>query len=208
MKLFVWCLTVLTSFSLGMLVMFVFNYPYENYGNETKEIKVANVSSSSTSADEIEEPEKFNVSLKEALETYQTCYPNQAITSVKVSQTVGPYYYEITGRDATKECSVRISTKTANIKKKVYRIRNKHEQATTEQSADLFNIKNLKSLSEVTEVAEKVAEKTTGTGKAVMWYLERQSGKSYWTITIKKKIKKVTVKVDAYTGEVLKAEQK
>ncbi|EMF0506436.1 PepSY domain-containing protein [Enterococcus hirae] len=38
-----------------------------------------------------------------------------------------------------------------------------------------------------------------------MWYLERQSGKSYWTITIKKK---VTVKVDAYTGEVLKAEQK
>ncbi|EMF0058910.1 PepSY domain-containing protein [Enterococcus hirae] len=204
MKLFVWCLTVLTSFSLGMLVMFVFNYPYENYGNETKEIKVANVSSSSTSADEIEEPEKFNVSLKEALETYQTCYPNQAITSVKVSQTGGPYYYEITGRDATKECSVRISTKTANIKKKVYRIRNKHEQATTEQSADLFNIKNLKSLSEVTEVAEE----TTGTGKAVMWYLERQSGKSYWTITIKEKIKKVTVKVDAYTGEVLKAEQK
>lgn len=118
MKLFVWCLTVLTSFSLGMLVMFVFNYPYENYGNETKEIKVANVSSSSTSADEIKEPEKFNVSLKEALETYQTCYPNQAITSVKVSQTVGPYYYEITGRDATEECSVRISTKTANIKKK------------------------------------------------------------------------------------------
>lgn len=103
MKLFVWCLTVLTSFSLVMLVMFVFNYPYENYGNETKEI---------------EEPEKFNVSLKEALETYQTCYPNQAITSVKVSQTVGPYYYEITGRDVTKECSVRISTKTANIKKK------------------------------------------------------------------------------------------
>ena len=97
MKLFVWCLTVLTSFSLVMLVMFVFNYPYENYGNETKEIKV---------------------SLKEALEAYQTCYPNQAITSVKVSQTVGPYYYEITGRDATKECSVRISTKTANIKKK------------------------------------------------------------------------------------------
>ncbi|ENZ9219787.1 PepSY domain-containing protein [Enterococcus hirae] len=87
-------------------------------------------------------------------------------------------------------------------------MRNKHEQATTEQSADLFNIKNLKSLSEVTEVAEKIAEKTTGTGKAVMWYLERQSGKSYWTITIKKKIKKVTVKVDAYTGEVLKAEQK
>ena len=120
MKLFVWCLTVLTSFSLGMLVMFVFNYPYENYGNETKEIKVANVSSSSTSADEIEEPEKFNVSLKEALGTYQTCYPHQAITSVKVSQTVGPYYYEITGRDATKECSVRISTKTANIKKKKY----------------------------------------------------------------------------------------
>ncbi len=118
MKLFVWCLTVLTSFSLGMLVMFVFNYPYENYGNETKEIKVANVSSSSTSADEIKEPEKFNVSLKEALESYQTCYPNQAITSVKVSQTVGPYYYEITGRDATEECSVRISTKTANIKKK------------------------------------------------------------------------------------------
>ena len=32
-------------------------------------------------------------------------------------------------------------------------------EATTEQSADLFNIKNLKSLSEVTEVAEKVAEK-------------------------------------------------
>lgn len=41
-----------------------------------------------------------------------------------------------------------------------------------------------------------------------MWYLERQSGKSYWTITIKEKIKKVTVKVDAYTGEVLKADQK
>ena len=38
MKLFVWCLTVLTSFSLVMLVMFVFNYPYENYGNETKEM--------------------------------------------------------------------------------------------------------------------------------------------------------------------------
>ncbi|EOS7786024.1 PepSY domain-containing protein [Enterococcus hirae] len=68
----------------------------------------------------------------------------------------------------------------------------------------MFNIKNLKSLSEVT----KVAEKTNGTGKAVKWFLERQSGKSYWTITIKEKIKKVTVKVDAYTGEVLKAEQK
>lgn len=92
----------------------------EKLCNRTKEIKVANVSSSSTSAEEIEEPEKFNVSLKEALEAYQTCYPNQAITSVKVSQTVGPYYYEITGRDATKECSVRISTKTANIKKKKY----------------------------------------------------------------------------------------
>ncbi|ENZ7246576.1 PepSY domain-containing protein [Enterococcus hirae] len=68
----------------------------------------------------------------------------------------------------------------------------------------MFNIKNLKSLSEVT----KVAEKTTGTGKAVKWYLEKQSGKTYWTITIKEKTKKVIVKVDAYTSEVLKAEQK
>ncbi|MDU4270682.1 MAG: hypothetical protein E7I44_08265 [Enterococcus hirae] len=118
MKLFVWCLTVLSSFGLGMLVMFVFNFPHENYGDETKEIKIANVSSSTTPSDTTEEPKKFSLSLKEALETYQVCYPNQPITSVKVSQTVGPYCYEITGRDATKEYNLRISTRTTNIKKK------------------------------------------------------------------------------------------
>lgn len=147
MKLFVWCLTVLSSFGLGMLVMFVFTFPHENYGDETKEIKVANVSSSTTPSDTTEEPKKFSLSLKEALETYQVCYPNQPITSLKVSQTVGPYCYEITARDATKEYNLRISTRTTNIKKKVHCRRNKHDQTTTEQFVDLFNIKNLKSLS-------------------------------------------------------------
>ncbi|OQO70404.1 hypothetical protein BH747_06815 [Enterococcus villorum] len=118
MKLVTWCFVVLSSFFLGILVMFAFYVPNETYKEELNIVRTTDLSTPSESEKKCEQ---FNVSLKEALKTYQAHYPSKVITSIEVDKKFGPYYYKISGKDEKKEYNLEISTKTTNVKKKADR---------------------------------------------------------------------------------------
>ncbi|MBF8807370.1 MAG: PepSY domain-containing protein [Enterococcus lacertideformus] len=204
MKLFMWCLTGLTSFFMGMIVMGTFNSTPEIYGDKTNEVKVENISSSSSQGIVTKKPEKFNVSLTEALKIYKDCYPDKKITSIDVNKRIGPYCYEITGKDGEKAYNLKISTNTNKVKKNKVIILKKNEQMTIKQHEETLNIKKLKSLSEITKIAEQQINK----GEAIKWYLEKKKDKTVWLVTIKEERQTFKVQVDAYTGKVLEISAK
>ncbi|MEY8446678.1 hypothetical protein AALA44_11060 [Enterococcus ratti] len=116
MKLCVWCLTVLTSFFLGMFVMCAFNIPQENDHNEPVAIKITNMSNSSTQEAQSTTRKNFNGSLKEAIETYQNCYMNQCNTPVMDNKTVNLYSDGFTVKNEEKEYNLEFSTEINKTK--------------------------------------------------------------------------------------------
>lgn len=196
MKLVTWCFVVLSSFFLGILVMLAFYVPNETYKEELNIVRTTDLSTPSESEKKCEQ---FNVSLKEALKTYQAHYPSKVITSIEVDKKFGPYYYKISGKDEKKEYNLEISTKTTNVKKKQIGNLKKNKQAIIERSEESNNIKNLKDLSEITKIVEKYINK----GQVAKWSLEKNEDRTYWVVMVKEMGRERNVNVDAYTGTIL-----
>lgn len=196
---------ILVSFFMGMVVMFVFGLPKETYGGGSAlatNDQSATMTSSAESVESIGSSYDIKLSLREAIDMYQKCYPETTITSIDLERSFGRYYYEINGRDLKKEYGVRIQTKTKQLKKLRTERLDVEEQNEAKRSEESLDLSHLKELQEITQIAQRQASN----GKAVEWHLDKEMDQTYWDVTVEHNGKNTEVKVDAQTGKVLGTE--
>ncbi len=138
------------------------------------------------------------VSVAEAIQTYQKEYPDTTITSIDLDKTLGKYSYDIQGVDETTEYEVKVQAVDGTVTKK------RTEQLDTDEQngvavEEKLNLENLKTMEEISATAEKAV---TG-GTAVDWELEQELGTTYWTVKVKDGRTTYEVEIDAQSGTVL-----
>jgi Predicted membrane protein len=144
----------------------------------------------------------MNVTLNEAIASYETFYPDTTITSIQLDATFGRYYYEITGVDDRKEYEVDIDAESGEAKKDKEETLDRDEQHGIEAQEHGIDFNNLKTFDEVTELARTAF----GEGKVVKWQLEKDHGVTYWEIELKEGKHEMSVTLDGKTGEILEQE--
>lgn len=202
MKVLIWSSMILVSFFMGMIVMFVFGLPKETYGGGTALASNEQSATMTSSAESMGSSYDINkLSLREAIDMYQKCYPETTITSIDLEQLFDRYYYEINGRDLKKEYGIRIQTKTKQLKKLRRERLDVEEQNEAKQSEESLDLSNLKELQEITQIAQQASN-----GKAVEWHLDKEMNQTYWDVTVEHKGKNTEVEVNAQTGKILGTE--
>lgn len=202
MKVLIWSSMILVSFFMGMIVMFVFGLPKETYGGGTALASNEQSATMTSSAESMGSSYDINkLSLREAIDMYQKCYPETTITSIDLEQLFDRYYYEINGRDLKKEYGIRIQTKTKQLKKLRRERLDVEEQNEAKQSEESLDLSHLKELQEITQIAQQASN-----GKAVEWHLDKEMNQTYWDVTVEHKGKNTEVEVNAQTGKILGTE--
>lgn len=182
--------------------MFVFGLPKETYGGGTALASNEQSATMTSSAESMGSSYDINkLSLREAIDMYQKCYPETTITSIDLEQLFDRYYYEINGRDLKKEYGIRIQTKTKQLKKLRRERLDVEEQNEAKQSEESLDLSNLKELQEITQIAQQASN-----GKAVEWHLDKEMNQTYWDVTVEHKGKNTEVEVNAQTGKILGTE--
>lgn len=144
--------------------------------------------------------ETIKISLPDAIAAFEEIYPNAAITSIDLEDSLGSYSYKIQGIEGTKEFDIRVDADSGEVTKEREETVDRDDQG--EDKA--LDLKDLISLEEATEIAEG----TVKDGEAIEWSLENELATTYWEITIKTGLlSENTVKINAQTGDVLEQEQ-
>ncbi|GGC90853.1 PepSY domain-containing protein [Enterococcus wangshanyuanii] len=144
--------------------------------------------------------ETIKISLPDAIAAFEEIYPNAAITSIDLEDSLESYSYKIQGIEGTKEFDIRVDADSGEVTKEREETVDRDDQG--EDKA--LDLKDLISLEEATEIAEG----TVKDGEAIEWSLENELATTYWEITIKTGLlSENTVKINAQTGDVLEQEQ-
>lgn len=157
---------------------------------------------SSTSTADSKASGDVTVSVQEAIEAYQTTYPDSDIISLELDTSFGNYFYKIEGVDDTKEYEVRVDAKTKEISKEREETLDREDQNGVKRQEDKLDVTDILGIDEVSEIAEKEA----GSGTATDWDLEQEHGVVYWTVKVKDNQKTTQIEINAKTGEVLSTE--
>ena len=160
------------------------------------------VSSSQSSAETTAGNGKIKISVEDVINSYETAYPNTAITSLDLDQSLGSYYYELSGVDDTTQYEVKINAETGELTKEREEKLDRDEANGIEKENEALDLNNLLSIAE----AEKIALDTAGQGEAVEWSLDRELSTTYWEVKVKNGRSETSVKMNAQTGEVLETE--
>lgn len=144
--------------------------------------------------------ETIKISLPDAIAAFEEIYPNAAITSIDLEDSLGSYSYKIQGIEGTKEFDIRVDADSGEVTKE----REEKVDRDDQGEDNALDLKDLISLEEATEIAEG----TVKDGEAIEWSLEKELATTYWEITIKTGLlSENTVKINAQTGDVLEQEQ-
>lgn len=144
--------------------------------------------------------ETIKISLPDAIAAFEEIYPNAAITSIDLEDSLGSYSYKIQGIEGTKEFDIRVDADSGEVTKE----REEKVDRDDQGKDNALDLKDLISLEEATEIAEG----TVKDGEAIEWSLEKELATTYWEITVKTGLlSENTVKINAQTGDVLEQEQ-
>ncbi len=146
--------------------------------------------------------EDVSVSVKKAITTFQSEYPDTDITSLELDSTLGKYYYEIEGRDDSVEYTAKIDAKSKKISNKEKERLDAEDKGDDNKASEKLDTQGIIGVTKAAELARKEVEK----GKAMAWKLDKELGTTYWEVTVKNKNKITEVMIGAKKGNVLSTE--
>lgn len=141
---------------------------------------------------------EVSFSVEDAIATFQKNLPDVDITEIEFDQKLGKEVFEITGVDDNKEYEWVIDANNQEILEKESEALDAEEKEGQKRQEKL-NLKELISLSEASDIAVK----EIGSGTAVDWQLDQELGQTYWEVKVKDGNRKIEVKLDAQSGEIL-----
>lgn len=147
------------------------------------------------------DPDKIEVTEKEALDTFSDEY-GKKVESIGLEPTRDGYVYEVESYDDKVEYNTEIDAASGDI------IDNKSDKDDDdddeEETRYELNQKDAISREKATEIVEKEAD----SGKAREWKLERVSdSKQTWEVNVLEKGNETEVTINAENGEVLEVEE-
>lgn len=158
--------------------------------------------SNSTTSTTPRETETIRISVEEALKYYQKEYPNTTITSLKLDNSFGDYYYEIDGADDLMKYGIKIHAINGELKKDREEPLDPEDQNGVERKNDGLSLAGILSRDKVTNIALE----SVGSGEAIEWKLDRELLTTYWEVTVLNGSSETSVKMDAETGKLLGVE--
>lgn len=174
---------------------------------KTESSSSSSVTTQSSGIKTTDSKEKLNdakiASVDEVIAMYQKEYPDTDITSIELENENNSFIYKVEGVDDQNEYKVKIDGKKKEVTKSKQEKLDRDEKDGKKREAEKLNLEGVISIDKATEIAEKEA----GTGQAVEWDLDRELNVTYWEVKVKDGHKKVQVKLDSKTGDVLQTEQ-
>ena len=105
--------------------------------------------------------------------------------------------------DQQKEYQVEVNAETGEFTKEKVETLDADEQNGVKMQEEALDLTNIISREQATTLAEKEAK----VGQATDWKLEKELGITYWEVKVKAGQKKIEVKIDAHSGEILTTER-
>lgn len=142
---------------------------------------------------------KIEVTLADAITRYQELTKESTMTGVELEKKRGNWVYEIEGRDDENEYKVIYDAVTKEVLDKETEPLDREEQDESVLDAQAIEISKLAEVEEILKVAE---EKVKGSRLEEM-SLEKNLGITYWEVSVRADNKKVKLKIDAISKELL-----
>lgn len=142
---------------------------------------------------------KIEVTLADAITRYQGLTKDASVTEVELEKERGSWVYKIEGKDDTNDYKVVYDAVSKEVLDKETEPLDREEQAESVLEAEAIETAKLAEINDILEVAE---EKVKGNQLEEM-SLEKNLGITYWEVTVKADNKKIKLKIDAFTKELL-----
>ena len=145
---------------------------------------------------------EIKVSADGAIKLYQKTYPKTSITSLELEKSYRGPVYKIEGIDEQKEYQLNINARNKKISQNSQEELDEEDQDDASRKAETLDVDNLISIKK----AAQIAEKKVGGGTSTEFSLDKDLGKTYWEVTVKKDGNEHNVKINSQTGKVLEVE--
>lgn len=147
---------------------------------------------------------EIKVPLAQAIEAYQTLFPEATLTYIELDAKLGRYAYKLEGVDSDTQYAIIVDAQTQEVTRKGEVPLELEDRKGVKQQRDALNLTQLATLEEITQLAEYKSP----SGKATCWVLAPQSTGTYWTIKVSADTNEYTVKINAQTHEVIEVSAK
>ncbi|CAM3279186.1 PepSY domain-containing protein [Vagococcus fessus] len=177
-------------------------------GCENKEVKTQvkeDITEKKLDIEELVKPDpnpegvKIEVTLADAITRYQELTKDATVTEVELEKERGNWVYKIEGKDDTNDYKVVYDAVTKEVLDKETEPLDREEQDESVLDAQAIEISKLAEVEEILKVAE---EKVKGSRLEEM-SLEKNLGITYWEVSVRADNKKVKLKIDAISKELL-----
>lgn len=138
----------------------------------------------------------IKVSLDQAWQHFLQQFPQAHVTSVELEPAQGRYHYTLEGQDPQNEVKLTLDAENGKVVQ--------HSQESLE--ADDQEAALSRSGLVTRQRASKIAITQAGGGSAVAWQLDRDDGQVVWEVTVQTTQGNHEVTLDAYSAEILSAE--
>lgn len=142
---------------------------------------------------------KIEVTLADAITRYQELTKDATVTEVELEKEKGNWVYKIEGKDDTNDYKVVYDAVTKEVLDKETEPLDREEQDESVLDAQAIETSKLAEIEEILKVAE---EKVKGSRLEEM-SLEKNLGITYWEVSVRADNKKVKLKIDAISKELL-----
>ena len=142
---------------------------------------------------------KIEVTLADAITRYQELTKDATVTEVELEKERGNWVYKIEGKDDTNDYKVVYDAVTKEVLDKETEPLDREEQDESVLDAQAIETSKLAEIEEILKVSE---EKVKGSRLEEM-SLEKNLGITYWEVSVRADNKKVKLKIDAISKELL-----
>lgn len=142
---------------------------------------------------------KIEVTLADAITRYQELTKDANVTEVELEKESGNWVYKVEGKDDTNDYKVVYDAVTKEVLDKEIEPLDREEQDESVLEAQAIETAKLAEINDILKVAE---EKVKGSHLDEM-SLEKNLGITYWEVTVRADNKKIKLKIDAFTKELL-----
>ena len=177
-------------------------------GCENKEVKTQvkeDITEKKLDIEELVKPDpnpegvKIEVTLADAITRYQELTKDATVTEVELEKERGNWVYKIEGKDDTNDYKVVYDAVTKEVLDKETEPLDREEQDESVLDAQAIETSKLAEIEEILKVSE---EKVKGSRLEEM-SLEKNLGITYWEVSVRADNKKVKLKIDAISKELL-----
>lgn len=177
-------------------------------GCENKEVKTQvkeDITEKKLDIEELVKPDpnpegvKIEVTLADAITRYQELTKDATVTEVELEKERGNWVYKIEGKDDTNDYKVVYDAVTKEVLDKEIEPLDREEQDESVLDAQAIETSKLAEIEEILKVSE---EKVKGSRLEEM-SLEKNLGITYWEVSVRADNKKVKLKIDAISKELL-----